>query len=144
MSSIVPCLGAACAAALLTTAAPGFADTFATKRLPPAIWQRAWQSPARSFSTLPDLRGARLPLTIRPVVAAWWTPPSASTLKLELIPIDPSLAASPRSVDLLAGLSLPDGVPPLIRYTDEATDVTLSISPGSPCTAACLKVAGSF
>lgn len=35
-------------------------------------------------------------------------------------------------------------VPPLLRYTQGAGDVSLSLSPGSPCTAACVKLQGSF
>lgn len=42
------------------------------------------------------------------------------------------------------GLGLGQAIPPLLRYSDEETNVSVSISPGGPCTGACLKVAGSF
>jgi hypothetical protein len=50
--------------------------------------------------------------------------------------------------DVLAGLGtdfdIGYAMPTLLHYTSEDTDVKLSISPGSPCTGACLKLAGSF
>jgi hypothetical protein len=39
---------------------------------------------------------------------------------------------------------LDDAVPPLLRYSSDEANVSVSIAPGGPCTAACLKVAGSF
>jgi hypothetical protein len=50
--------------------------------------------------------------------------------------------------DVVAGFGAASGIgyaiPTLLHYTSEDTDVKLSISPGSPCTGACLKLAGSF
>jgi hypothetical protein len=43
-----------------------------------------------------------------------------------------------------ANVLTPFGIPPLLRYADEETIVSVSIAPGGPCTGACLKVAGSF
>jgi hypothetical protein len=37
-----------------------------------------------------------------------------------------------------------DAVPALLRYSSDEANVSVSIAPGGPCTAACLKVAGSF
>jgi hypothetical protein len=50
------------------------------------------------------------------------------------------------SGDLLADLGVNAGsvAPTLLRYSDEETNVSLLISPGGPCTGACLKLAGSF
>lgn len=42
------------------------------------------------------------------------------------------------------GLGIGYAVPPLLRYSDEQTNLSVSIIPGGPCTGACLKVAGSF
>lgn len=39
---------------------------------------------------------------------------------------------------------LDDAVPTLLRYSSDEANVSVSIAPGGPCTAACLKVAGSF
>jgi hypothetical protein len=38
----------------------------------------------------------------------------------------------------------PPAVPPLVHYEHERGDVTLSLSPGGPCTAACVKLVGTF
>ena len=50
--------------------------------------------------------------------------------------------------DVVAGFGMGFGIgyaiPTLLHYTSEDTDVKLSIAPGSPCTGACLKLAGSF
>jgi membrane-associated phospholipid phosphatase len=50
--------------------------------------------------------------------------------------------------DVVAGFGVGFGVgyaiPTLLHYTNEDTELALSIAPGSPCTGACLKLAGSF
>ena len=50
--------------------------------------------------------------------------------------------------DVIAGFGMGFGigyaVPTLLHYTSEDTNLALSIAPGSPCTGACLKLAGSF
>jgi membrane-associated phospholipid phosphatase len=52
------------------------------------------------------------------------------------------------ATDVIAGFGMGFGigyaVPTLLHYSHSGTDVTVSVSPGGPCTAACLKVAGSF
>ncbi|HVY25159.1 MAG TPA: hypothetical protein VHB79_01355 [Polyangiaceae bacterium] len=35
-------------------------------------------------------------------------------------------------------------VPALVHYEHESGDVSLSLSPGGPCTGACVKLAGTF
>jgi membrane-associated phospholipid phosphatase len=50
--------------------------------------------------------------------------------------------------DVVAGFGVGFGIgyaiPTLLHYEHEDTDLALSIAPGSPCTGACLKLAGSF
>ncbi|RYZ06158.1 MAG: hypothetical protein EOO73_17280 [Myxococcales bacterium] len=52
------------------------------------------------------------------------------------------------ATDVLADLGMRSGtgyvVPTLLHYSDEETNVSVTIQPGGPCTGACLKVAGSF
>ncbi len=52
------------------------------------------------------------------------------------------------ATDVLTGFGVGFGVgyavPTLLHYARPAGDVSVSLSPGSPCTGACLKVAGSF
>jgi membrane-associated phospholipid phosphatase len=53
------------------------------------------------------------------------------------------------STDVLAGFGLGFGigyaVPTLLHYTrSKASTVSVSVAPGSPCTGACLKIAGTF
>jgi membrane-associated phospholipid phosphatase len=53
------------------------------------------------------------------------------------------------ATDVLAGFGLGFGigyaVPTLLHYTrDKDSTVSVSVTPGSPCTGACLKVAGTF
>ena len=148
MVSIVSQATAVCAAALVALLPQtSRADTSSViAHAMPVLRPQVWALTLNRSSGLgiPGELTPRLPLALDPAVASWWTaglePPR---LKLELS--DPVALDTPeRKVDLLKGLPLPSSVPPLIRYTDEATDVTLSISPGSPCTGACLKLAGSF
>ncbi len=154
MSAIVPCTSAICAA-LLVALLPATADAAGTLApVPVAGWQRPWPAlaklqltPLRNVSeldSLPSLTAPRLALALEPDLATTWTTQAAAVpLKLELDHRSASKQGSASS-DRLLGLNLPAEVPPLIRYSDEDTHVTLSISPGSPCTGACLKLAGSF
>jgi membrane-associated phospholipid phosphatase len=52
------------------------------------------------------------------------------------------------ATDVIAGFGFGFGfgyaVPTLLHYAHRTTDVSLSLSPGGPCTAACLKLSGSF
>jgi membrane-associated phospholipid phosphatase len=56
------------------------------------------------------------------------------------------------ATDVIAGFAIGFGVgyavPTLLHYTGNRKglrpDVSLSVSPGAPCTGACLKLAGSF
>jgi len=52
------------------------------------------------------------------------------------------------ATDVIAGFGMGFGigyaVPTLLHYSHSSTDVTVSLAPGGPCTAACLKVSGSF
>jgi len=153
MVSLVSQTTAICAAALVALL-PGVsqADTASvTAHARPVVPPRAWAMSRSGVGALgaeselptPLLSLGVDSLALDPVIASWWTPDGRTPLKLELRhPV--TLAESPASVDLLAGLNLSNSVPPLIRYTDDETDLTLSISPGSPCTGACLKLAGSF
>jgi hypothetical protein len=147
---------AACLAALtlLCSAHGHAADTAVAPPRLDGIWQQPWvalpklelkpPSAARPLSVVPELTATQLPAAIDPAFAAWSTSHRRPRpLQLDLTDA-PSTEEPSRDADLLSTLNLPAHVPPLIRYTDEATDVTLSIIPGSPCTGACLKLAGSF
>ncbi len=52
------------------------------------------------------------------------------------------------ATDVLTGFGMGFGIgyaiPTLLHYSHEKTNVSVTISPGGPCTGACLKVAGSF
>lgn len=52
------------------------------------------------------------------------------------------------ATDVIAGFGVGFGigyaVPTLLHYSHDDTDVRITLSPGSPCTGACLKIAGSF
>jgi hypothetical protein len=149
MSAIASYTTAVCAAALVALLpASSRADT--SSRLLPVLSQR-W-APLKlegallmQADVLPGLEVPRLPPALDPAALTWWTERGRGLpLKLELSHSKTLGDDGPRTVDLLAGLNLPNAVPPLIRYSDDETDLTLSLSPGSPCTAACLKFAGSF
>jgi hypothetical protein len=55
-------------------------------------------------------------------------------------PSDSDVEASVAASSAAVGYAMP----PLLRYARDAGDVSLSLSPGSPCTAACVKLQGSF
>ena len=152
MSSIAPCTSAICVA-LLAALIPASADAAGNLTpVPLAGWQRPWIAPpklkltsvsATAFPALSETSGSRWALALDPAFATAWTAPPRIPLQLELSSTAPTPSGMDNGEPLL-GLNLPSQVPPLIRYTDDTTDVTLSISPGSPCTGACLKLAGSF
>jgi membrane-associated phospholipid phosphatase len=52
------------------------------------------------------------------------------------------------TTDVIVGFGFGFGfgyaVPTLLHYAHRKTEVSLSIAPGGPCTAACLKLSGSF
>lgn len=52
------------------------------------------------------------------------------------------------ATDVITGFGIGFGigyaVPTLLHYSHEDTNVSVSLAPGSPCTGACLKIAGSF
>ncbi|HYP88285.1 MAG TPA: hypothetical protein VEQ59_09025 [Polyangiaceae bacterium] len=154
-------LGAAALVALLPATSQADTVGFST-RLLPAMWQRSWAPllrldrvsklvslsietprPRRSVTAVhPTAR--ILPLAIDPAAATWWTRPTSSTpLSLELGDLA-SITQEPQTSDAPSLMSVPYAVPALLRYSNEDTKVALSISPGSPCTGACLKLEGSF
>jgi hypothetical protein len=154
-------LGAAALVALLPATSQADTVGFST-RLLPAMWQRSWAPllrldrvsklvplsvqtprPHRSFNAVHPTAPI-LPLAIDPAAAAWWTRPTSSTpLSLELSD-SASITQEPQTSDVPSLMSVPYAVPALLRYSNEDTKVALSISPGSPCTGACLKLEGSF
>jgi hypothetical protein len=153
MSSIAPLTSAVCAA-LLVALLPSSADaTGNLAPLPIAAWQGPWTvfpklelthpSEMSVFDSLSDATKPRLALALDSVFPTTWTAPERVPLQLELGHA-PTLSATTPNGEAAVRLDLPAQVPPLIRYTDETTDVTLSIIPGSPCTGACLKLAGRF
>lgn len=152
MSVNAPLTSAICAGLLLALL-PARADAAGTLTPVPLAWQRPWSSlpklelaaphPLRGLDVLPDVTRSHLALTVDPRFASRW-PLQSPLLPLSLEPDHAASNEAQGSTDLPLGLNLPATVPPLIRYTDETTDVTLSISPGSPCTGACLRLAGSF
>jgi hypothetical protein len=153
MSVNAPTLSALCAALLLALV-PARADATGVLTPLPLAWQRSWSAlpkleltPPRRLNGLnavPDVARPHLALTLdRGFAPPWTSGQPLIPLWLELGDRSPNEDASAGD-EPPAGLRLPRQVPPLIRYSDETTDVTLSISPGSPCTGACLKLAGSF
>jgi hypothetical protein len=101
-----------------------------------------------------------LPL-IDPTMAAWAVRGESKTTALELggaptssyagssIDSTASGVAADRKyqtdvIGSLTRLGVTYAGPTLLRYSDEETNVAVIISPGGPCTGACLKVAGSF
>lgn len=165
MLPLAPYTSVVCAAALVALPATSHADV-ARLRLVPALWpehavltlsrQPRLELPARALTLAPPRLAlssplplaSPLPLTpplaLEPSLSAYLPSTSAApVVELDLRHLD-TKNQEPGSPDLFAGLNLPAEVPPLLRYTHEDTDVALSISPGSPCTGACLKLAGSF
>lgn len=153
MSVNAPTISALCGALLLALV-PARAEAAGVLTPLPLAWQRSWSalpkleltppSQLNGLEALPNMAKPRLSFTIdRSLAAPWTAGPSLVPFNLELDPGSSNDDASP-GTELPLGLNLPAQVPPLIRYSDETTDVTLSISPGSPCTGACLKLAGSF
>jgi hypothetical protein len=61
-----------------------------------------------------------------------------NTARLDLTASAETTAFRPRDV-----FSAP-GMPPLVHYEHENGDVSLSLSPGGPCTGACVKLVGTF
>lgn len=99
-----------------------------------------------------------LPL-IEPTMAAWAVRGESKTTALELggaptfsyagSSSDSTALGSDRNyqtdvIGSLTRLGVTTAGPTLLRYSDEETNVSVIISPGGPCTGACLKVAGSF
>jgi hypothetical protein len=153
MSVNAPTVSALCAA-LLVALAPARADASGVLTPLPLAWQRSWSalpkleltppSHLHGLEAVPNVKGSRLALKMdRDFTAAWNPGQALLPFRIELGNRSLNDATSP-SAELPLGLNLPAQVPPLIRYSDETTNVTLSISPGSPCTGACLKLAGSF
>ena len=73
---------------------------------------------------------------MRPVLL-WPGPPAMLLLMPDATTTSVMFADTPRPL-------LAPGVPALFHISGEGSDISVSLSPGSPCTAACLKLAGSF
>lgn len=87
------------------------------------------------------------PLLLTPPMATWLLPQdSRPILRLDDAGWS-SLShhyADDSTVGLSAGLDLRNTMPALLHYRGTDSGVSLTLAPGSPCTGACLKVAGSF
>jgi hypothetical protein len=102
-------------------------------------------SRGRAWTHLPLFTAPLAPLVIDPLVASWLARGNTrAALNLELVGAEAPVIADRRSTDVLAGLGAGYAIPTLLHYAYEDTNVALSIAPGSPCTGACLKLAGSF
>lgn len=87
------------------------------------------------------------PLLLVPPVPTWLLPQyERPTLRLDDAGWS-SLSqhyADDSTAGLSAGLGLRNTMPTLLHYRGADSGVSLTLVPGSPCTGACLKVAGSF
>lgn len=111
---------------------------------------------ARAVGDLPYYAAPAIPLVIDPLVAAWIARGDTKTaVNLELMSLEAFSYAGDRhdTSEVLAGFGVGFGVgyavPTMLHYTRDKNagkrpNVSFSVSPGAPCTGACLKVAGSF
>lgn len=86
------------------------------------------------------------PLLLMPPPALQMLPEAEQlTLRLELTWSElPHHYADDATAGLGAGLGLRHTLPTLFHYRSDDSAVSLTLAPGSPCTGACLKVAGAF
>lgn len=114
----------------------------------PSLGRRDWSILSRAqVSAAPSRWEAVHPLLLRPPVAAWLLPESSPpALRLDLTEWSAvsDHFADDATVGLGAGLGLRNSLPTLLRYRASDSGVSLTLAPGSPCTGACLNVAGSF
>jgi membrane-associated phospholipid phosphatase len=89
---------------------------------------------------------SRLPLWGHPVADA--SACALSSTAAVFTGVSRILADRHYATDVLAGFGFGFGigyaVPVLLHYSRVKTDAVLSLSPGGPCTGACLRLSGSF
>lgn len=89
---------------------------------------------------------ARLPLWGHPVADA--AACALSTTAAAFTGVSRIMSDRHYTTDVLAGFGFGFGVgyavPMLLHYSRARTDIALSLSPGGPCTGACLRLSGSF
>lgn len=112
----------------------------------PSLERRDWSTLSRVESSATHMRWqAWRPLLLSPPFATWMLPEVGKpTLDLTLgnWPDASAHYADDAIAGLGAGLRLRKTL--LLHQWGADSDVSLTLAPGSPCTGACLKVAGSF
>lgn len=137
------------------SSAVGLAEASASPGAGPgsSLAQRDWSTPSRfqpsRFQAIatPVQWDALPPLLLTPPLAAWMSRENAQpTLRWDLGAWSElgHHYADDATAGLNAGAGLHTTLPTLLQYRSTDTGVSLTLAPGSPCTGACLKVAGSF
>jgi hypothetical protein len=126
------------------------ADDVATKHVPPsaALPSSGADSPSPLLRARVFVAPVSMSLAVPPVPAWFDATPRAARDAEAWLPA--TRAASDHADDKLGGFRLRFGdgyhVPTLLHYAPAQSrpNLALSVSPGGPCTAACLKLAASF
>jgi hypothetical protein len=148
---MIPMRRLSCFAVLLLlslSSAVSFADVSALPGDGPtlSLGRRDWSTLSRVEGPATPARwDAMRPLLLSPPLARWLLPePGTPRLSLALAswPDASPHHADDATVGLSAGLGLRKTL--LLHQFGADSDVSLTLAPGSPCTGACLKVAGSF
>lgn len=137
------------------SSAVGLAEASASpgEELGSPLAERDWSTPSRfqpsRFQAMatPMQWDALPPLLLTPPLTAWMSRENAQpTLRWDLGAWSElgRHYADDATAGLNAGVGLHTTLPPLLHYRSTDTGVSLTLAPGSPCTGACLKVAGSF
>lgn len=141
-----------CAIFLLSSlsSVDGVADVSASPSDDPApsLGRRDWSILSRVQAPAAPLRWETVyPLRLTPSLATWLLP-EGGPLRLRWDLNEWSALghhyADDATLGLSAGLGLRNPLPTLLRYRGSDSGVSLTLAPGSPCTGACLNVAGSF
>lgn len=114
----------------------------------PELQRRDWRAPPRlDEAAAPARWQPTYPLLTAPQLTVWLF---RDDTRRSLIPSLADLQSYERPLvadNALAGLGGSTNLRPswpLLHYQEADGGVSLTLSPGSPCTGACLKVAGSF
>jgi hypothetical protein len=112
----------------------------------PSLGRRDWSTLSRVETAATPARWETMrPLLLSQPLATWMLPeagrPSLSLTLSSLLDASPHYADD-ATAGLSAGLGLRKTL--LLHQWGADSDVSLTLAPGSPCTGACLKVAGSF
>lgn len=112
----------------------------------PSLGRRDWSTLSRVQTAVTPARWQTIrPLLLSPPLSIWMlAEPGKPTLNLALAnwPDASPHYADDSTAGLGAGVGLRKTL--LLHHWGADSDVSLTLAPGSPCTGACLKVAGSF